>query len=769
MPSQKEFKHYLISTIELFNSLVKYALEVQSEVVVIDVETDSEIEKKANLYGIGLAYTANKSFYIPFRKKDSSKYWNIEEEKQIVQWLTKELPNKKILAHNGIYDILVIDYNLNLKLDPYIYHDTILSAHTTDESRDSFALKELAPKILGEWAIKGQEQLKENVLANGGKWVEGQKDMYLADTEVLAEYCCYDCILTLLLYEHFDKELEKEGLKKLFYEEEVMPLYREVTINMKRKGFHIDTNHFNNLKEELQDNIERLEKEILKELNPWVKEYEQSVLDKKYPIKATGSFVKKFAELNKVELPINPKTGAVTLAEKAILEIKEENKSDKASNDFYTWILEKSTTNDTYYWVYDNRRETQEALFFENNPEEKYIFNLNSGDHLGYILYTALDITPKVFTKGGKPSTTAAVIEEIIEKYKDQTSWAQKLYDLKKLSKLLSTYVMGILDRQIDGVIYASMLQFGTTSGRFSSRNPNLQNLPRIKDEDSNLSELVLKYVNEIKKGFIAPKGYKIVNADYSTLEPRSFAAASGSKELQAVFFRGEDLYSKIAIDIFKLKNCSAYKKDINYVGKLYPEYRQTVKVFSLATVYGASPSRIAQLLDKPYRDAANLIDLYLDAYPDLKKYMNKCDYLAKTKGCVKTDFGRIRHLNEASIIYYLYSDKILDYKWASSTGKEDIRRRYKNLLNNAKNFPIQGLAAHIVNRALIATSKSFIENNIDGFIINQIHDEITCLVRDDQALQAATLLKNCMENTTKIAVPLIAEPIIADNLANAK
>jgi len=317
------------------------------------------------------------------------------------------------------------------------------------------------------------------------------------------------------------------------------------------------------------------------------------------------------------------------------------------------------------------------------------------------------------------------------------------------------------------------MLQHGTTSGRYSSRNPNLQNQPRIKDEESGLSPLVLNYVNKIRAGFIGGtingKKYKVVNADYSQLEPTCFAHMSGDEKLREVFINGEDLYSRVAIDVFGLKNVSANKHAENYLKKLNPEYRQMAKVFCLAVVYGAEESRISGEMGISWREAKKVINAYLKAYPNLRKYMAKCNYNAKHYGMVRTEFGRVRHLQEAQSMFTLYGDKILDYKWAKRTNKQKIRSKFKNSLNNAKNFPIQGLAAHIVNRAMIALADAFDKNNIDGWISLQVHDEVTTIVREDQAELAAKLLQDCMENTTKISVPLYAEPIIADNWAEAK
>src|SRR5690606_8446511 len=172
---------------------------------------------------------------------------------------------RKVVGHNIIYDALVFENNFGFTIDSRIHSDTILMKHTLEEE-PPFALKEIAPSVLGAWATKGQEALKENVIANGGRWTEDHKDMYLADTNVLGEYCCWDVILTILLYFHYNILLEKEGLSKFFYEEEVMPLYKEVTINMKRKGFRVDVEYFSKLKTDLSAEVARLESEILQSI-----------------------------------------------------------------------------------------------------------------------------------------------------------------------------------------------------------------------------------------------------------------------------------------------------------------------------------------------------------------------------------------------------------------------------------------------------------------------------------------------------------------------
>lgn len=759
--NQPDFSHFIINNKTLLNSLIRYSNEVESDIVSFDLEADSEIEKKANIYGIGLCFTDKKAFYIPWKNRDGSLTWPKDDSDTILNFLRTILSTKKIIGHNLVYDTLVLENNFGIVIDNNIHADTILMKHTLDED-PPFGLKDIAPVLLGNWATKAQEKLSENVKLHGGRWNEEHKDMYLADTEILGEYCCWDVMLTMKLYQHFSTQLEKEGLTELFYKDEIMPLYKEVTINMKRKGFKIDISHFLSLKKDLELEINNLQTQIYQDIDHLIRYYESSILLKDYPTQGS-LFPKTYAEIAGIPLPINKKSGKITLAAKAVELQKQQNPEFSYFYDFILGNCSDSFLNE------DLVSKTRKFLFFRDNPEKNRVFNLDSSQHIGHLLYNSLGIQPFKYTKAKKPSTDKEVLDQLIEQYKKSHPWMSKLFDYRKLGKLLSTYVDGIVDRQIDGVIYASMLQFGTTSGRFSSRNPNLQNQPRIKDEESDLSELVLKYTNAIKKGFIAGNGYKVVNADYASLEPVCFAHMSGDEKLRNVFRNNEDLYSRVGIETFGIVDASANKKDPNYLKNMYPEIRQTSKGIALAIPYGAQAAQIAKLTGKSYGEGQEIIDNYLNNFPNLRKYMNKCDYMAKNYGYVKTELGRIRHLKEVRSIFLLFGDKVLDSRWAKMNNHYETRSKYKNMLNNAKNFPIQGLAAHIVNRAMISTAREFRKHNLDAWVALQVHDEITCIAREDHAQKAAEILKNCMEQTTKISVPLTAEPIIADNWAEAK
>lgn len=976
---------FLIDTFPKFLELQSYS-EQEFEYVALDTETDSVIERKASIYGVGLCFLPDEAFYIPFRHPNGDKWWGEEEEKHIISWIKYKCSNLKILCHNGVYDILVIKYNWGFDLSDFLYADTILMKHLVDEERP-FGLKEIAVKYLGPNSDKAQKTLYENIEKNGGRTTKDNMEMWKADTNVLADYCAWDVLLTRQLFDLFDVKIRQEGTQDLFYKDEIMPLYKECVIPMKDQGFCVDVDYFNNLNVEIKKCITDTEHQIQQKIEPLVKEFCLKLLDEDYPVKKTGSFPKVLAEHYNIQLPTT-KSGNITLSKGQLIK-------HQIDHPFYQWLLSDATL------PIEDIKAAQLKWYYKDNPDTQYIFNLKSNEHLKHLFFEKLQHTSISKTEKGEPQ----VNDDFIESLKDSYDWVNLLLDYKKLMKLQSTYIEGVLERQIDGYIYASFLLFGTTSGRFSCTNINLQNIPRVKEEDSGLSEIVLKFSNAIKAGFIAPKGYKIVNSDFclhkktelltpkgwkfildvneddevwqvnpnsligswvkpsrlvkrlytgkmysfgnqrghldvtenhtmlwgnrvaksqelvpdddcsfttgsvtsnsssnfskeeilsivtpnktitpasvlkaklignnqipilleslafwskdinkeefkwSTtsvelvntiqsilvregcqarlehkdyiytlsikpqnrlrvrkqdyriydysgmvgcvtvpegfilvrsegqtfvtgncqLEPCAFSEAAGDPKLQEVFHKNWDLYSSIAINVWNLSDVNPDKKSPNYLKNKYPELRQKAKLIALAVVYGSEAGRISQLMSVSYNEAQDIIDNYLDAYPKLKDYMSRCEKDVLLNGYITTKFGRVRHLPEAKRIFKEYGFKLLDKKWAKGQGLDDLRWKLKNMLNLAKNHPIQGVAAHIVNRAMLATTRKFKESGIDAKIIAMVHDEITCIAREDHAEEAARILKDAMENTTKIAVPLVSEPLIADNWAEAK
>lgn len=752
-----EVELHTIQTIEDFRNLNAYVEEENFQLLTFDLETDGVVEKRAKIYGIGLCFQSGQAFYIPIRKPTTENYWSYDIESNIISTLQIWLSRIPVTGHNILFDNLVWEANYGWNFDNNIIADTMLMKHAIDEERP-FGLKEISVKYLGEWADKAQDELKNNVLSKGGSWTAENKQMFLADTEILAVYCMWDVLLTRYLYDLFIIKLKEQKLEELFYTE-TMNLYRNVTIPMKRHGFPINVAHFEKLRQDITAEIDQVEDKVQDAIADMVAPFCQATLNKKVPIKPSGKFREALAYAHGVPIPINKKTGKATFAAKEIAKIRADNQDHE---NFYKWCLDDGELDKFGYPA----EAVQLQLFFESNPEERYVFNLSSNDHLGWLFFQHLQLEPLGKTDGGKPKCD----DDFLITLEKEFPWVSDLLTYKRLRKLEATYILGVLDRHVDGRIHASMLQTGTTSGRYSCTSPNLQNLPRIKDEEEvSISPLVLKYANAIKEGFIAPEGYVIVNADQEALEAKCFADRSGDKALQEVFHKGLDLYSQVAIKTFNLQGVSADKKADNYLGKVDKEKRQIGKTIALAIAFGAEASRISQILNISWEEANEIVKSYLTAFPSLHRYMQKCNEEAKNRGMVRTQFGRIRHLTDCMWTFRRYGDGLLNYKFVQQNRLQRERSIFKNALNNAKNFPIQGLAAHIMNRALIAVANRIKSENLDAHIVAQTHDEATIIAKEEHADRVAAILKDCLENTTKIAVPLKAIPIIGRNWAESK
>ena len=731
--------------------VLEYIKQYENGICVVDVETDNSLPQIANTFGIGFSFDGNEAFYVPYRFNDRSLNSSLTKVSELLSILSQRY---KVIGHNFVYDYIVLKKEFGIDFLPSLYSDTILMKHTVDEERPH-GLKETSVKYLGPWADKAQEKLYASIKANGGLTTKDNLEMWKADTEVLAEYCGWDCALTVQLFNKFQPMLEEQKLLHLFYEDEVMPLYKEVTIPMNERGFPVDVKHFEKLQHDIRKEILILEDNIQNEIAPYVEGFCQELLDKDYPVKRTGNFPKVLAENMGVQLPIG-KTGKVSLSAGALA------KTLDPAHPYTQWLLEDKVDEVLKTKFLD----TQVALFFKDFPERNYIFNLKSNDHLGHLLFNILGLESKDKTEAGKPK----VDEDVLDGLKEEYSWINNLVSLKKLSKLEATYISSILEKNVEGIIYPSFLQFGTTSGRYSCVSPNLQNLPRVKDdEDSTINPLVIAYSNKIKEGFIAGEGFKLVDADQSALEPRAFACAAGDPSLQEAYRKGLDLYSEIAIRTFGLSEYSADKRDDNYLGKHKKEARQKAKVIALAVVYGAGYGRLSSILGISAKEAQAIIEAYLEAYPKLKEYMKSCDEAAIKNGFVVSRFGRVRHIPKAKAMYKQYGPIILDSLACRKKGINDLHWELKGLLNLAKNHPIQSTAAYVINKASIEISRRFKERKLNAYISAQIHDQITCIAPEKDAEEVRNIMQDCMENTVKLEVPFIAEPMIGNRWNETK
>jgi DNA polymerase I-like protein with 3'-5' exonuclease and polymerase domains len=744
----------LVSDFETFKKLQEHSVSSAFSILTLDTETDGVNECTANLYGVSLCYSPFKTFYIPIRKQGGDKWWSLEQEDEIRDWVISECKRLKLIGHNLIYDVLVLERNWGYDLTPHIYSDTILLKHMVDEERP-FALKEIAVKYLGSESDNAQKELYANIEKNGGLTTQKNMEMFKADTEVLAVYACHDVSLTRQLFDIFEERLFEEDLGKLFYEDEVMPLYREVTIPMKRRGFPVDVAHFDKLLSDITTDINSLEDKVQMQLKTLSAPFCTELLKKEYPCKNKGTFPKVLAEVIGFELPL--KDGKITLARKEIDKLIPQTEQHK---NFIAWIKDDKTI------PLDDKliRQVQELRFYKDNCDSKYIFNLQSNNHLKWLFFEKLKETPLSFTD---ETNQPQVDEDFLDSIDGKHAWLEDLVTYKKLIKLKSTYIEGILSRHTDGIIHTSMLQFGTTSGRYASRNPNLNNLPAQVKPGS----LVARYTNAIRQGMVAPKGYKMVGSDFNSLEPHIAAYASQDPELMDIFVKGKDFYSAIGARQFNIDDATLYKDDsANSFAVKYKDLRDKIKTYALAAFYGASPFQIAYILKCDIQEATSLLEGYFDAYPMVRDFIDKSHRSATIQGHVQTKFGRIRHLPKVKRLHKLHGERLLNWQWAKERGLTDVRGEYKNQLNNAVNFQIQGLAAHCLNRAMIKISRELKEKNLDAYICLAIHDEILVICKVGLENEVAGIVKHGMETCVDISpIKLGASPVIGNNYAECK
>lgn len=741
---EKNYK--IITTQEGVVELAKYIKN--GNIISYDTETTSVNPRNGMIIGFSVSANLNEGYYFPTRIWDAEKQELIDLEisgkkcDEIAKQLIQLLKGKKLVTHNGSFDIRYTKnfYGIDLRED--LYCDTMLLTHTIREE-GPFGLKPLAIELQHELGINAEKEaneeqilMKENIKKNGGSTTKENYEIYKADMQLLGNYAAADTDLTLRLMTYFLPILKEQELWDFFFVDEVMPLYKTVTIQMEEVGTELDMELIQKTKKDIIVDLAKLEQEIVSELMniPEAKQWVMVKATKLFPPKKRGKFADKLREI----MPF----------------------SVQGVNDF----MESGDPNDL-----DPKDAMKVSLELWKEKEGNYL-NISSKQQLGEIVFKYMKIKPISQTRKGTDQFNDDMIEELSKNY----TWAAKLRDYNKLTKINSAYVDKFLDGHENGRFYHYFKQHGTTSGRFSSDS---QQMPRVL-EPGEVSDLVLKYNNILRSFLKAEKGRKFIICDQSSLEPRVFASVSNDPNLINVFLENEDLYSRVAIQAFKLKGMSAKKSDPNYVKTVRPELRQRAKGIALAIPYGAGAWQISQSLGIHINEAQKLIDGYLEGFPELARWMTDTHLKVQTFGFIKNKTGRIRHLDRVKAIYEKFQDSLIEPKafamlkrMCKSQDQTDklmkLRMEYKNGLNNSKNFQIQSLAASIMNRSAIAIHKDFKEKGLDAYIMLQIHDEFVVNCKEEIAEEVAKIVKYHMENTVQIPTGLVAEPNIAENFAD--
>ena len=794
---QLEKKYYTVQDKKTLKLLHQHILD--SEVIAVDTETTGLNPRKDKIVGWSVSGDEGIGFYLP------TLVWNFEEGELQVQTidgtsteiisknLLKELIGKKLVFHNASFDVQFIKNYFGVDLIDDIWVDTGLLVHTVYEEGafgfgNPFGLKSIAimnQEALGlnveEAANQEQVELKESIKKNGGSITKESFEIYKADLDILSKYASADTDLTLRICNLYLGKLRDEGLEKFFFEDEVMPIYREVTVPMEAYGVDLDVELIDKIHAEIVEDQKKNKDIVMKSLLaiPEVKDWVVATSVDNYPVSHKGNWAQRLVQRYSIPLPKSEKTGKYSLTQKNIEAYEPSNENEESVKQFLL------TGDETFIDDLEKARISM-AMWKESNDGD-YI-NIQSKKHLGEIVFGYMGIAPKVAganTKSGRAKFDMDMVKELAKEH----SWAENLRVYNKLLKIKSTYVDRFRDRQEDGRYYFYFKQNGTVSGRYGS---DAQQLPKPLEEGED-APVIMKYVNIVRAFLVAGKGRKVIDADYESLEPHCFASVTGDKALQEIFNKGWDFYSTVAIKTEKLEQdkkrfpngVSADKKADNYLKKLEPVARNKAKAYSLGIAYGMEAYALKMTLNVDQKTAEGLIRGYLDGFPQLAEWRERSREEVKAYGRIENYVGRVRHLPKVKKIYEQVGDRMMDWRYRKQletqipaktnkkTGKiisprdqvTQAYRDYRNGLNNCLNFQLQSLAAAVVNRAALVINRKAKELGIDAKVQAQVHDQLIINCDEKDVEMFAPIVQEIMEVTTKLpGVTLKAPPEISDN-----
>ena len=731
-----------------------------------DTETTGLNVRKDDVIGLSISGKVGEAYYMPRFT------WNTETESLDCCWSDDEfkevlnmLAEKELIMWNASFDIRVVRHNLGIDLTEALMADAMLMKHTVAEEGEmslkgcAILYQEHLGMDMESAANEEQIELKENVAKNGGSTTKDNYEMYKADLDVMGKYACADADITLRLAEYLRGILEEEELEEFFYDDEVMPLYKYVTIPMEDKGVKLNLPLIEKTRDAIEKDIVELKSQVEKSLLDCDTIYygiRDKALEKYKPSKG-GNFAQEVIKKFKLNLPVSPKTGKFSTAKKAVEALP--------NSDAKSFLL-----GDLEALGFETLSEISLKLWEDANEG---LVNISSKPQMAEISFDYLGYKPLSKTKGGKPSFNDDTIQYLVDEY--DVEWAKLLGDYNKLVKIKGAYIDRFLDNHENGYFYFYYKQHGTISGRYGS---DAQQLPRPKEEGE-LSETVLKYNNTIREFFIADEGRIFIDADYESLEPHVFSHVSKDDGVRDIFRKGHDFYSTVAIKTEKLEGVSADKKAPNYLKKVDAVKRQNAKPYSLGIPYGMTEYALKMALGCTKQEASEKWNGYWEGFPVLHETCKKTWKEAQTLGIVKTEAGRARHLNRCKQLYAKHGDKLLDWRYRKALEKkltpkygrqeaiDKVKKAYmdyKNEKNNSFNFKIQGLSASIVNRAALACNLEFSKKGIDAWVCAQVHDQLIFDCPRDRIEECLEIVQDKMENTTKLSVDLKAPPELSEN-----
>lgn len=571
--------------------------------VCFDTETTDVNALHADLVGMSFSFKAREAYYVAVPKDKAEAQAIVDEFKPFFE-------SEKIekIAHNMKYDMQVL-HRYGVAFAGPLFDTMIAHYLIQPESKQGM-------DFLAEYYLNYTPVSIETLIGKKGK---GQGNMGDLPPEAICDYACEDADITFQLKQLFGPQIEKEHLKKLFYEME-MPLV-SVLAKMEEEGVAIDIPHLEAYSKQLADETAALE-----------------------------------------------------------IRIKELAGMD---------------------------------------------FNVDSPKQLGDVLFEHLKISSKAKkTKTGQYATS----EDILQQHKNDHEIIPCILDYRQMKKLKSTYVdpLPTMKDPVDGRVHTSYMQTVTATGRLSSNNPNLQNIP-IRSERG----------KEIRKAFIArSEDYQLMSADYSQIELRIIAALANDENMIEAFRNKVDIHRATAAKVFHVE-----------LDEVTKDQRSAAKAVNFGIIYGQSAFGLSQNLGISRTEAKQIIDSYFAQYSTIKTYMDKAVKDARENGYVETIMQRRRYLpdiNSANAVVRGFAER------------------------NAVNAPIQGSAADIVKLAMVAVDKAMTKANVQSKMILQVHDELVFDVHKDEQEIMKALVKEAMETAVSLAVPMEVEMELANNWLDA-
>ncbi|GGX44101.1 DNA polymerase I [Saccharospirillum salsuginis] len=369
-------------------------------------------------------------------------------------------------------------------------------------------------------------------------------------------------------------------------------------------------------------------------------------------------------------------------------------------------------------------KQRMDALVSQCHEQAGTEFNLGSPKQLGEVLFTKLGLPVVSKTASGAPSTNEDVLTELAEQGHDLP---KLILQYRHLSKLVGTYTDPLPDLVEDGTgrLHTSYNQTGAQTGRLSSTDPNLQNIPIRSDEG-----------RSIRRAFVAPKGYKVVAADYSQIELRIMTHLSQDANLIKAFREGRDIHRATAAEVMGIEE-----------DKVTSEQRRSAKAINFGLIYGMSAYGLARQLGISRTDAQTYVDTYFERYPGVRRYMDETRAEAAETGYVETLYGRRLYLPDIK------------------AGKQMLRRAAERTAINA---PMQGTAADIIKMAMVDVANWLHKSRYRARMVMQVHDELVFEVHEDDLDKVTEGIRFRMQHCASMDVPLIVDIGVGDSWESA-